>query len=102
MKKRNRLFWAGILSLIYLAALAYFARFRGLDPDEGFYPLAAKLVWEGRIPYHDFLFSQGVVIPYVYSWVLSIFPRSLIAMRLLSVLFGSLAVFLLGLFLFSI
>lgn len=93
---------AAALSLLYFAVLAYYAQVRGLDPDEGFYPLAARLVWEGKVPYHDFLFSQGALVPYLYSWVWAVHPQSLVSMRMLSVALGAMAVFLWGVFLFSI
>lgn len=39
----------------------------GLNQDEGWYLYAANLVSEGRVPYRDFFFTQGPVLPYVYS-----------------------------------
>lgn len=39
----------------------------GLNQDEGWYLYAANLVSEGQLPYRDFFFTQGPVMPYVYS-----------------------------------
>lgn len=38
-----------------------------LNQDEGWYLYAANLVSEGEMPYRDFFFTQGPVLPYVYS-----------------------------------
>jgi 4-amino-4-deoxy-L-arabinose transferase-like glycosyltransferase len=102
MKRKHWLIAVGALSLLYFVGLLYYAQVRGIDPDEGFYPNAAKLAWEGRIPYRDFMFHQGIIIPYVYSWIWAVHPHSLVSMRFLSVGMGALAVFFWGLCLFSI
>lgn len=44
----------------------------GLNQDEGWYLYAANLVHEGRMPFRDFAYTQGPVLPCVYSaftWV---------------------------------
>lgn len=44
----------------------------GLNQDEGWYLYAANMVGEGRMPYRDFFYTQGPVMPLVYSaftWV---------------------------------
>ena len=101
MKVKHGVIVAAVFSLLYFAALAYYVQVRGLDPDEGYYPLAARLVSEGKIPYHDFQFPQGALIPYVYSWVSAVYPRSVVSMRMVSAALGALTVFLWGVFLFS-
>lgn len=85
-----------LASLAYLAGLLYYAATRPIDGDEGFYTTAARLVWEAKIPYRDFFFQQAPLLPYLYSWIWAIHPRSLVAMRLLSTAAGGLAVFLWG------
>ena len=85
-----------IISLAYVVGLVYYAATRPIDGDEGFYTTAARLVWEGKTPYRDFFFQQAPLLPYLYSWIWAIHPRSLVAMRLLSVAAGGLAVFLWG------
>lgn len=102
MKRKHYIALVGALSLVYLAVLLLYATRRGLNPDEGFYPLAARLVWEGKIPYRDFLFSQGPLIPYIYGWIAGLHPQSLVAMRFVSVALGAATVFLWGWFLFSL
>ena len=85
------------LSLLYLAGLFYYAAVRPIDGDEGFYTTAARLVWEGKTPYKDFFFQQAPLLPYVYSWIWALHPRSLVAMRMFSAACGGLEVLLLGL-----
>ncbi len=44
----------------------------GLNQDEGWYLYAANLVADGQLPYRDFAYTQGPVLPLVYaafSWV---------------------------------
>ena len=44
----------------------------GLNQDEGWYLYAANLVAEGQMPYRDFFYTQGPLLPLVYSaftWV---------------------------------
>jgi hypothetical protein len=84
-------------SLIYFAGLFYYAAHRPLDGDEGFYTTAARLVWEGKTPYKDFFFQQAPLLPYIYSWIWAVHPRSLVAMRMFSALCGGMEVLLLGL-----
>jgi len=82
--------------LVYLAGVINYAGVRRIDGDEGYYTSAARLVWEGKVPYRDFSYPQGPLIPYLYSWIWGVHPRSLIAMRHLSAACGGLAVFFLG------
>ena len=39
----------------------------GLNQDEGWYLYAANLVAEGKMPYRDFFYTQGPMLPIVYS-----------------------------------
>ena len=100
---RKELLFVGVAlaSLVYLMALIYYAQVRPVDGDEGYYVSAARLVWEGKVPYRDFAYPQAPLLPYVYSWIWAVHPRSLLAMRFLSVACGAIAVFLWGLWLVS-
>src|ERR1019366_6776440 len=100
VERRTRLLAIVVLmSLFYLAGLMYYATVRPIDGDEGFYTTAARLVWEGKAPYRDFFFQQAPLLPYLYSWIWAVHPRSLVAMRMMSAACGTLAVFLWGLYL---
>ena len=64
----------GVLALaLYVALGALNLKWGDLNQDEGWYLYGARLVKEGRVPYRDFAFTQGPVMPYVYahaqSWV---------------------------------
>jgi hypothetical protein len=100
-KKPNAIAVVVSLSLLYLAGLLYYAGIRPIDGDEAFYTTAARLVWEGKTPYKDFFFQQSPLLPYLYSWIWAVHPRSLVAMRMLSAACGGLEVLLLGLALVS-
>ena len=39
----------------------------GINQDEGWYLYAARLVGESKVPYRDFFFTQGPILPYMYS-----------------------------------
>jgi Dolichyl-phosphate-mannose-protein mannosyltransferase len=98
---RSLLVVVSLASLLYLLGLLYYAQVRPLDGDEGYYTTAARLVWEGKVPYKDFAYQQGILLPYIYSWIWSVHPRSLVAMRFLSAACGAIAVLLWGLWLVS-
>lgn len=60
-------------ALILLAALGWLALavanlfFGELNQDEGWYLYAARLVSEGQLPFRDFAFTQGPMLPLVYA-----------------------------------
>ena len=56
--------------------------------DSGFYLYAAKLVYQGQIPYRDFFFVQPPLYPYIYGLVMKIAGVSILTARLTSMLFG--------------
>ena len=62
-----------ILAAFGFACLAFASVWMGgLNQDEGWYLYAANLVAEGKLPYRDFFYTQGPVLPIVYSafaWV---------------------------------
>jgi len=39
----------------------------GLNQDEGWYLYAANLVADGKMPYRDFFYTQGPLLPIIYS-----------------------------------
>lgn len=61
--------WSAWLTAI-IASLCLFAAnliFGNLNQDEGWYLYAAKLIASGKMPYRDFAFTQGPVMPFIYS-----------------------------------
>lgn len=65
--------WYSVLAAFGFAALAFASVWLGgLNQDEGWYLYAAQLVAEGKTPYRDFFYTQGPLMPLVYSafvWV---------------------------------
>ena len=69
-----------------------------LNQDEGWYLYAAQLVAEGKFPYHDFFFTQGPALPFVYSvispvWTSASSPlQGLLGGRMVTLAFGFTAI----------
>lgn len=57
---------------------------RQVNLDEGWYLGASQLVYEGRLLYRDFAFTQGPLLPYVYGAWMRIAGPSLYAHRALT------------------
>jgi hypothetical protein len=80
---------AMLLALVVPAlTLLPVAVWRFLDGDEGDYATAASLVFNGRLLYHDFLYTQTPLLPYVYGAWAEVVGERWLAMRLLSVAFS--------------
>jgi 4-amino-4-deoxy-L-arabinose transferase-like glycosyltransferase len=75
--------------LVHLAVFAGVSLLRTVDGDEGDYMLAARQVFEGRLPYVDFMFTQTPLVPYVYGLWMKLFGVNWYAARLLSALFAT-------------
>src|SRR3954447_2960911 len=65
------------------------ARLRVADGDEGFYLMAARLVVEGKLPYHDFLLTQMPLLPYVYGAWMSLAGMTWVSARTLSAILAA-------------
>ncbi len=85
--ERTQAAWI-IAAVLILQCLIFVpvATVRPIDGDEGFYLLAAKLVFQGKQLYTDFFYPQMPLLPYVYGLWMSIFGFSWYAARLLSAL----------------
>ena len=62
----------------------------GLNQDEGWYLYAAQLVAQGELPYRDFFYTQGPLMPLVYSafaWTWRTW--GLLGARVLTLTFGA-------------
>lgn len=67
---RNDLLTASLWIVTIVATLVLFTAgaFLGdLNSDEGWYLYAGRLVADGKLPYVDFAFTQGPVMPFVYA-----------------------------------
>jgi hypothetical protein len=68
LKIFNDLRVAWIVALLAFACFGFASVwFGGLNQDEGWYLYAAQMVGEGKLPYRDFFYTQGPIMPYVYS-----------------------------------
>lgn len=76
------------VAAVQAAAFAPVVVWRFVDIDEGTYLAAAKLVLQGTLPYHDFLYVQMPLLPYVYGAWASIVGENWYLARLLSVAFA--------------
>jgi hypothetical protein len=83
---RMALIVSAVLALALFAANFWFGP---LNQDEGWY-LYAALSWnEGRLPYRDFFFTQGPVLPAVYGWLAPLWsPFGVAGGRALTALLG--------------
>jgi hypothetical protein len=72
--------------MVALSCFLAVAFMRLIDGDEGYYLLAARLVFAGHRPYADFFFPQMFLTPYVYGAWLGLIGTTWYAGRALSAL----------------
>lgn len=82
--------------LLYLAGAVTYTLVGEVNADEGFYLYTGRIVYEGRVPYRDFFFTQSPLAPYIYGVAQHIVGTGLYAGRATAVAFG-LAAFILAL-----
>lgn len=87
--------WFRLFLLAFAAAAALAAVnvwFGPLNQDEGWYLLAARNLSRGMMPYRDFLYTQGPVLPWVYGVFADVWsPGGVLGGRILTALLGLLA-----------
>ena len=85
--ERPRAVWM-LLGVFLLGCLLYLptAMLLPIDGDEGFYLLAAKLVFQGQHLYTDFFYPQMPLQPYVYGLWLKVFGCTWYSARLFTAL----------------
>lgn len=76
-----RLAFVGAVT-VFLATAAFLLVYREVNLDEGWYLWAARLVYEGRIPYRDFAYPQAPLLPYVYGFFRLLWGQGLYQGRL--------------------
>jgi len=65
-------FWRAITLcgiVVYLAFGLVYLLMGQLNADEGWYLYASHLVYQGKLPYRDFAYTQTPLLPYVYGLV---------------------------------
>ncbi len=74
--------------LSFVAVYFHFYNLEGymslFEPDEGYYATAAKLVYEGMVPYKDFVFTHTPLYLYLLSKAYLIFGVSIITARMVT------------------
>jgi len=61
-----KVFWAlALFAAVVLGGAAVWLG--GINQDEGWYLYAANMVSAGQMPYRDFFYTQGPLLPFVYS-----------------------------------
>ena len=78
----------GIAVALYLVLALLYMYWGQPNADEGWYLYASKLVFQGRMPYHDFAYTQMPLLPYIYGLPQLFVSPSLFLGRLTSVLFS--------------
>ena len=58
---------AALLFGVYAVLALVFVFTARVNIDEGVYLAAGQLVWDGALPYRDYPFSQGPVVPIAYG-----------------------------------
>lgn len=65
MESYKKYWFLSIFAYVFLTVTAVW--FGGINQDEGWYLYAANLVSEGKMLYRDFFYTQGPLLPVVYS-----------------------------------
>lgn len=73
---------------LLVAQLAFWVVFRLVNLDEGWYLWAGQEVYQGRLLYRDFAYTQTPLLPYVYGLLQLLFGSSLYLGRVVTALFG--------------
>ncbi len=76
------------LLLLLIAQLVFLFYARQVNLDEGWYLWASKLVYEGKLLYRDFAYTQTPLLPYVYGLAQRLFGEGLAQGRALTILFA--------------
>lgn len=79
---------------LYTLLSSIFLYLGDLNQDEGFYLLASRLVYQGKVPYRDFAYTQMPLLPYVYGIFQKMLGPGLYQGRITSLIFGFLTLLL--------
>lgn len=87
-----KVYWTfAILAFVVLGAAAVVLG--GLNQDEGWYLYAANLVAEGQYPYRDFFYTQGPLLPIIYSAFVRVWQTGgLLGARLFNLAIGGVGI----------
>ncbi len=83
---RAAIFASFVFAVLFYAANVWFGP---LNQDEGWYLLAAQNVRRGMVPYRDFLYTQGPVMPFAYAAISPLWsPFGVLGGRVVTAAFG--------------
>ena len=85
-----------LAAAVHFASAAFHVYGGGMNPDEGFYAIAARAVMSGEVPYRDFGYTQTPLLPYVNGPWLALTGYGLFEQRWLNGLWGALALAIAG------
>jgi len=83
-----------LLFIVFLMESLFLTIHREINLDEGWYLYASRLVYEGKMLYKDFAYTQGPVFPYIYGIFQQIFGTSIYVGRVTAMFFGLLSLFI--------
>lgn len=78
--------WSILLIGLLVAELIFLLFYRRINLDEGWYLNAARLVYQGKLLYQDFAYTQTPLLPYVYGFFQQLFGVGLYQGRVLTIL----------------
>ena len=83
-----------LAAVIHCVSASFHVYTGGMNPDEGFYAIAARAVMHGEVPYRDFGYTQMPLLPYVNGPWLALTGYGLFEQRWLNGIWGALALVL--------
>lgn len=85
---------AALIIVLFCCIAVIYILVGEVNEDEGWYLYASKLVYQGKVPYRDFSYTQSPVLPYVYGGLQQLFGVSLLLGRIITGFFGLVALVL--------
>ena len=80
MDRTRKLLFLPVFAFL-LCFFLFVARHRFIDPDEGYYLMASRLVLQHKLPYLDFFYQQAPLLPYAYGLWMKLFGISWFSAR---------------------
>lgn len=88
LRRRADVIACGVALALFMVQIIFLVLFRQVNLDEGWYLWASKLVYEGKLLYRDFAFTQTPVLPYVYGLFQLVLGEGLHQGRIITAIFA--------------
>lgn len=85
---------ATLIVIFFCLMMTLFIFTGEVNEDEGWYLYASKLVYNGKIPYVNFAYTQPPLLPFIYGGLQRLFGRGLLLGRIITAIFGLLTLIL--------